>query len=97
MENTEINSAEEQLLDEQYLEELHRYTQNLPQPSPEEIALYQAKIDFMNQIHAEIKAKFPSFQPDYDPNADDEPAFPKGKYLDTAYRVSPFNNENDWK
>jgi hypothetical protein len=95
MENTEINNTEEHLLDEQYLEELHRYTQNLPQPSPEEITLYQTKIDFINQIYAEIKAKYPSFQPDYDPNADDDPTFPKGKYLESVYSVSPFNNEND--
>lgn len=92
--DTENNINNEEQLDAQYLQELSEYVQQLPPPSPEEIALYNEKIDFLKTIHAELKAKFPDFQPDYDPLAEAEPTFPKGKYMDTTYRVAPFSNED---
>lgn len=96
MDNTTENTQDiEQIQDEQFLTELREYVNKLPEPSPEDIALYNQKIDFLKQIHAELKARFPDFQPDYDPLAEVEPAFPKGKYLDTTYKVAPFNSGED--
>ena len=96
--NQELTPEQEQAMDEQYHKELSEYVANLPTPSPEDIALYSQKIDFMNQIHAEIKAKFPDFQPEYDPIEEFTDEFPKGKYLDTTYKVAPFNsNDEAWQ
>lgn len=81
--------------DTQFLQELADYVSNLPQPSPEDIVLYNQKIDFLKSIHAELKAKFPDFQPEYDPFEESEPTFPKGKYMDTTYKVAPFNSGDD--
>ena len=91
----ELTPEQEQAMDEQYHKELSEYVANLPTPSPEDIALYSQKIDFMNQIHAEIKAKFPDFQPEYNPEEEFTDEFPAGKYLDTTYRVAPFSNNDD--
>jgi len=90
----QIESAE----DVKYMQELNEYVSQLPPPSPEEIALYNEKIDFLKTIHSELKAKFPDFQPDYDPYAidDDNYTFTKGKYCDHTYKFSPFStNDGD--
>ena len=92
---TELTAEQEQHELDQFLTELHEYVSELPQPSPEDIALYNEKIDFLKQIHAELKARFPDFQPDYDPLAESEPTFPKGKYLETTYKVAPFSSGED--
>lgn len=96
--NTTENNVDtniEHIQDEQFLVELREYVSKLPEPSPEDIALYNQKIDFLKQIHAELKARFPDFQPDYDPLAESEPTFPKGKYLETTYKVAPFSSGDD--
>jgi hypothetical protein len=93
--NQDLTPEQEQAIDELFYKELEEYVSNLAQPSPEDIALYNKKIDLMNQIHAEIKAKFPDFQPEYDPVEEFTDEHPKGKYLDTTYRVSPFNNDDE--
>lgn len=89
----QIEAAE----DEKYMQELNEYVSQLPPPSPEEIALYNEKIDFLKSIHTELKAKFPDFQPDFDPYAidDDNYTVPKGKYCDHTYKYSPFSNNDD--
>lgn len=93
--NQELTPEQEQAIDELFYKELEEYVSNLAQPSPEDIALYNKKIDLMNQIHAEIKAKFPDFQPEYDPVEEFTDEHPKGKYLDTTYRVAPFNSNDE--
>ena len=95
MDNIELTAEQEQHELNQFLDELRDYVTQLPQPSPEDIALYNSKIDFLKSIHEEIKAVYPDFQPDYDPLAESEPTFPKGKYLDTTYKVAPFNSGED--
>lgn len=65
----------EQEQDLQYLQELEDYVKTLKAPTPEQIALYNKQIDFMESIHNEIRAKNPNFMHMYDPSLDrEEPA-----------------------
>lgn len=95
MDDTQLTPEQEAELDNQFLKELHDYVSSLPTPSPEDIALYNEKIDLMKQIHAEIKAVYPDFQPEYDALEEFTDEFPKGKYLESTYSVHISNDNND--
>ena len=46
----DLTPEQEQAIDELFYKELEEYVSNLAQPSPEDIALYNKKIDFMDKI-----------------------------------------------
>ena len=77
----------EQLEDAKYLEELNHYVNTLSAPSAESVALYRAKLSMLEDIHTEIRAKYPDFMPEYDA-AKDEFITADPKYLDTTYSFS---------
>ena len=77
----------EQLEDAKYLEELNHYVNTLSAPSAESVALYRAKLSMLEDIHTEIRAKYPGFMPVYDA-AKDEFITADPKYLDTTYSFS---------
>lgn len=71
---------------EQDLQELEDYVKTLKAPTPEQIALYNRQIDFMETIHNEIREKNSGFMPIYDPSLDrEEPA--GNKYLENVYSL----------
>lgn len=88
MDDNQLTPEQEQLLDDQFQKDLHEYVNNLPLPSPEDIAIYNQKFDFLTKLHNEIKAVYPDFQPEYDPIEEFTDHFPKGKYSDTTYSVN---------
>ena len=77
----------EQSQDALYLEELNHYVNTLATPSAESVALYSAKLSMLEDIHAEIRTKYPDFMPDYDA-IKDEYITADPKYLETAYSFS---------
>lgn len=77
----------EHLEDAKYLEELNHYVNTLSAPSAESVALYRAKLSMLEDIHTEIRAKYPGFMPEYDA-AKDEHITADPKYLDTTYSFS---------
>ena len=76
----------EQEQDLQYLQDLEDYVKTLKASTPEQIALYNRQIDFMETIHNEIREKNSGFMPIYDPSLDrEEPA--GNKYLENVYSL----------
>ena len=90
MNNDNINPElqAEQLEDAKYLEELNHYVSALPAPSAEAVALYRAKLVLMEEIHNEVKAKYPNFMPEYDPSMDAELNQSLGKYQEHTFSIS---------
>jgi hypothetical protein len=78
----------EQLEDAKYLEELNHYVSTLSAPSAESVALYRAKISMLEDIHTEIRAKYPDFMPVYDPSMDAALNQDLGKYQEMTYSIS---------
>jgi len=78
----------EQLEDAKYLEELNHYVSTLSEPSAESVALYRAKLSMLEDIHTEIRAKYPDFKPVYDALSDPEYNQALGKYQETTYSFS---------
>ena len=92
--NEQVKHNEEGCSDEQHLIELEEFARTLPVPTPEQIAMYGAKILYMESIHDEIKKNNPDFMPVYDINEDREEN-PGTKYMETVYRVHPINSNED--
>ena len=88
--NTNINPElqSEQLEDAKYLEELNHYVNTLATPSAEAVALYRAKLSNLEDIHTEIRAKYPNFMPIYDTSTDSECNHDLGKYQEMSYSIS---------
>jgi hypothetical protein len=88
--NTNINPElqSEQLQDAKYLEELNHYVNTLATPSAEAVALYRAKLSNLEDIHTEIRAKYPNFMPIYDTSTDSECNHDLGKYQEMSYSIS---------
>lgn len=84
--NPELQS--EQTQDAKYLEELNHYVNTLSAPSAEAVALYSAKLSMLEDIHTEIRAKYPDFMPEYDPSMDAELNQDLGKYQEMTYSIS---------
>lgn len=84
----------QQQLDQQFSQEIDEFVATLPEPDAAQKVAYQSKLDFMNSIHAEIKAKNPNFMPDYVPE-ESEPIFDKAKYCENVYRVADFSKSED--
>ena len=78
----------EQLEDAKYLEELNHYVNTLSAPSAESVALYRAKLSMLEDIHTEIRAKYPGFMPVYDALNDPEYNQAVGKYQENTYSFS---------
>ena len=88
--NTNINPElqAEQLQDAMYLEELNHYVNTLATPSAEAVALYSAKLSNLEDIHTEIRAKYPNFMPIYDTSTDSMCDHDLGKYQEMSYSIS---------
>lgn len=88
--NTNINPElqAEQLEDAKYLEELNHYVNTLATPSAEAVALYRAKLSNLEDIHTEIRAKYPNFMPIYDTSTDSVCNHDLGKYQEMSYSIS---------
>jgi hypothetical protein len=78
----------EQLEDAKYLEELNHYVSTLSAPSAESVALYRAKLSMLEDIHTEIRAKYPDFMPEYDSSMDAALNQDLGKYQEMTYSFS---------
>lgn len=78
----------EQTLDALYLEELNHYVNTLATPSAESVALYSAKLSMLEDIHTEIRAKYPNFMPIYDTSTDAVCNQDLGKYQEMSYSIS---------
>ena len=78
----------EQLQDAKYLEELNHYVNTLATPSAEAVALYRAKLSNLEDIHTEIRAKYPNFMPIYDTSTDSMCNHDLGKYQEMSYSIS---------
>jgi hypothetical protein len=76
-----------------YLQELEDYVKTLSAPTPEQIAIYNRQIDLMEQIHDEVRLKYPHFMPPYVPEESDAD-YDKSKYLDIFYNVRLDGGEN---
>ena len=88
MNNIDPEIQTEQLEDALYLEELNHYVSALPTPSAEAVALYRAKLSMLEDIHNEIRNKYPDFMPEYDPSMDAELNQDLGKYQEHMFSVS---------
>ena len=88
----------EQASDAKYLEELNHYVNTISAPSAESVALYRAKLSMLEDIHTEIRNKYPGFMPEYDPSMDAELNQDLGKYQEHTYSLSSrdMRSEN-WK
>ena len=78
----------EQTEDAKYLEELNHYVSALPAPSAEAVALYRTKLSALEDIHNEIRSKYPNFMPEYDPSMEAELNQDLGKYQEQTYSIS---------
>ena len=88
MSNIDPELLAEQTQDALYLEELNHYVSTLATPSAEAVALYSAKLSMLEDIHTEIRAKYPDFMPEYDPSMDAELNQDLGKYQEMTYSIS---------
>lgn len=88
MSNIDPDLLAEQTQDALYLEELNHYVNTLSAPSAESVALYSAKLSMLEDIHTEIRNKYPDFMPIYDPSTDAELNQDLGKYQETTYSIS---------
>jgi len=79
---------DEQLEDAKYLEELNHYVSTLSAPSAEAVALYGAKLSKLEEIHTEIRIKYPDFMPVYDTSTDSVCNQDLGKYQEMTYSFS---------
>jgi len=79
---------DEQLQDAKYLEELNHYVNTLSAPSAEAVALYGAKLSKLEEIHTEIRIKYPDFMPVYDTSTDSVCNQDLGKYQEMTYSFS---------
>ena len=88
--NTNINPElqADLLEDAKYLTELNHYVNTLATPSAETVALYSAKLSNLEDIHTEIRAKYPNFMPIYDTSTDSECNHDLGKYQEMSYSIS---------
>ena len=88
--NTNINPElqADLLEDAKYLEELNHYVNTLATPSAEAVALYSAKLSNLEDIHTEIRSKYPDFMPIYDTSTDSECNHDLGKYQEQTYSIS---------
>ena len=88
--NTNINPElqADLLEDAKYLTELNHYVNTLATPSAEAVALYSAKLSNLEDIHTEIRAKYPNFMPIYDTSTDSECNHDLGKYQEMSYSIS---------
>jgi len=88
--NTNINPElqADLLEDAKYLTELNHYVNTLATPSAEAVALYRAKLSNLEDIHTEIRAKYPNFMPIYDTSTDSECNHDLGKYQEMSYSIS---------
>lgn len=80
--------ANELAEDAKYLQELNHYVNNLATPSAEAVALYRAKLSMLEDIHTEIRNKYPGFMPEYDPSMEAELNQSLGKYQEQTYSIS---------
>lgn len=87
MSNIDPDLLAEQTQDALYLEELNHYVNTLSAPSAESVALYRAKLSTLEDIHTEIRSKYPDFMPEYDA-IKDEYITADPKYLETTYSFS---------
>jgi hypothetical protein len=78
----------EQMEDAKYLEELNHYVNTLATPSAEAVALYSEKISNLEDIHTEIRSKYPDFMPIYDTSTDSVCNQDLGKYQEMTYSIS---------
>lgn len=78
----------ELLADNAYLQDLNHYVNNLSAPSAESVALYRAKLSMLEDIHTELRNKYPGFMPVYDPSMDAALNQDLSKYQDTTYSIS---------
>ena len=78
----------EQAEDALYLEELNHYVNTLSAPSAESVALYRAKLSMLEDIHTEIRSKYPDFMPVYDCSKEAELNQDLGKYQEHTYSLS---------
>ena len=76
------------LEDAKYLTELNHYVNTLATPSAEAVALYRAKLSNLEDIHTEIRAKYPNFMPIYDTSTDSMCNHDLGKYQEMSYSIS---------
>ena len=86
--NIDPDLLAEQTQDALYLEELNHYVNTLSAPSAEAVALYSAKLSMLEDIHTEIRNKYPDFKPIYDPSMDAELNQDLGKYQEMTYSFS---------
>ena len=86
--NIDPDLLAEQTQDALYLEELNHYVNTLSAPSAEAVALYSAKLSMLEDIHTEIRAKYPNFMPIYDTSTDSECNHDLGKYQEMSYSIS---------
>ena len=80
--------ANELAEDAKYLQELNHYVNTLATPSAEAVALYRAKLSMLEDIHTEIRNKYPDFMPEYDASKDPELNQSLGKYQEPTYSLS---------
>jgi len=78
----------EQASDAKYLQELNHYVNTISTPSAEAVALYRAKLSMLEDIHTEIRNKYPGFMPEYDPSMEAELNQSLGKYQEQTYSIS---------
>ena len=74
--------------DAKYLQELNHYVNSLSAPSAESVALYRAKLSMLEDIHTEIRSKYPDFMPVYDCSKEAELNQDLGKYQEHTYSLS---------
>lgn len=86
--NIDPDLLAEQTQDALYLEELNHYVNTLSAPSAEAVALYRSKLSMLEDIHNEIRSKYPEFMPEYDPSMDAELNQSLGKYQEHTYSLS---------
>jgi len=86
--NIDPDLLAEQTQDALYLEELNHYVNTLSAPSAEAVALYSAKLSMLEDIHTEIRNKYPDFMPEYDPSMESELNQSLGKYQEQTYSIS---------
>jgi len=96
--NIDPDLLAEQSQDALYLEELNHYVNTLSAPSAESVALYRTKLSMLEDIHTEIRNKYPDFKPIYDPSMDAELNQDLDKYQDTTYSISSRDMRSEiWK
>lgn len=93
--NNDPELLAEQAEDAKFLVELNNLVNTFESPSAEDIAIYNSKLTYLEEIHNEVKKKYPEFQPEYNPLEESDPKFPSGKYCDQTYKVASFNSGED--